>query len=137
MAKTGNFHRLLRIAALSFSGALACAILFFAVLHRSLPPSDEAYGQPLLRALWDPFVIGSIVVYAGLSGVVTTPLAYFLLRDRRVLPCAALAFLAVALEVMLVTPKFGAAGWLGAYPAMASALILCRFARFRPFSDKE
>jgi hypothetical protein len=129
-------RRLLQIAVLSFGGALACALLFFAVLQRSLPPSDAAYGLPLLRALWDPFVIGAIVMCSGASGLIATLLAYFMLRDRRLLPCAVFAFVIVALEVILVTPWFGFGGWLGAYLALGAALIFCRYTRHRLFSGR-
>jgi len=134
--KVRNIYRVLRIASLSFAGALLCAVLFFAVLHWSLPPSDEAYGQKFLSALWDPFVIGAILAHAGISCLIAVPLAYFLLRGRRILPCAVFALPIVGLEVILVMPRFGVGGWFGAYVALAAALIFGRFSRHRFFSGR-
>jgi hypothetical protein len=129
-------HRLLRVAAASFGGALVCEVLFTAVILWSLPPSDQAYGQPALSALWDPFVIAAIVMYGVISGLVVTPLAYFLLRDRRILPCAIFTLSTVALEVVIVTPRLGAGGWFGAYFVLLAALLFCRFSNLKWFSSR-
>jgi hypothetical protein len=118
--------RLFQIALLSFAGAVISAALFVAVLQRSLPPTDAAYGQSLISGLWDPFVIGCIVLSATVSALLTIPVAYFCLRGRQILPCAALAFLCVAIEIVVVTPWFGYAGWFGSYAALLAALIYCR-----------
>jgi hypothetical protein len=134
MGRPRNTHRLSRIAALSFSSALICGILFFAVLSRSLPPSDGAYGQPLLSIFWDPFVMGGIFLNAGISGLIAIPLAYYLLRNRRILTCGIFAFLVVGLEVVLVTPWLGPVGWFGAYLALVAALMFCRFSTLPIFS---
>lgn len=126
---------LYRVVSLSFAGALVCAVLFFVVLQSNLPATDAAYGQPVLAVLWDPFVIGAIVLWTLVSGILAAPVAYYCLRGRRLLPSAALAFIVVAIENILVTPPFGAAGWLGAYVALVAVLLLCRLSKHRFLSE--
>src|ERR1039458_9764306 len=107
-------RRFLQIALLSVAGAFVCAFLFIVALHWSLPSTDAAYGVPLFTAVWDPIVLGAAVLFGVLSGLITTPLAYYCLRGRRILPCTALVFVAVAAEIIAVTPVAPAPGVFGA-----------------------
>ncbi|MGA2435341.1 MAG: hypothetical protein ABSG25_08650 [Bryobacteraceae bacterium] len=119
---------------LSFTGALACAVLYLAVIFWNLPPSDGAYGQPFLNDLRDPFVLIVLVPSAGIFGLITTPFAYFLLRGRRLLRCAVFTFVIVALEVILVTPWYGLFGEFGAFFALVAALLFCGSSKLKWFS---
>ena len=121
-----DIRRLFQIALLSFSGTLVCAFLFAAALHWSVPRSDATYDVPLGRALWDPFLLSSIGLFSAFLCLVTTPIAYYLLRGRRILPCAKIAILAVAAEIVLVTPFSRAPGFFGAFVVLIATLVYCK-----------
>ena len=127
--------RLLKISGLSLVGALGCAVLFFVAFQRTVPPSDATYGQSPFKVLWDPFVLSTIALVGAVSGLLTTPVAYLLLRGKKVGPCAAFVFATVCLEIVLVTPWLGLGGFLGAYVVLFAALLYCRSSRHRWFSD--
>jgi hypothetical protein len=119
-------RRFFHIAAFSFLGAVACAVLFTAAVHWSVPPTDATYGASLVQVIWDPFVLGTIVFVSAFSCLITVPIGYYLLRGRRILPCAKIAILAVAAEIVLVTPFSRAPGFVGAFVVLVAALVYCR-----------
>jgi len=121
-----HLRRLLQIAVLSFAGALVCAFLFSAALHWSVPRTDATYGAPLAQALWDPFVLSGIALFSAFSCLITVPMAYYLLRGRRILPCATTTIVAVAAEIVLVTPFFRAPGFFGAFVVLIGSLVYCK-----------
>ncbi len=122
-------RRLLQIAGLSFAGTLICAFLFSAALHWSVPRTDATYGVPLGQALWDPFVLSGIVLFSAFSCLIIVPIAYYLLRGRRILPCAKITILAVAAEIVFVTPFSRAPGFFGAFVVLVASLVYCRCSR--------
>jgi|ERR1039458_7579464 hypothetical protein len=128
-------RRFLQIALLSVAGAFVCAFLFIVALHWSLPSTDAAYGVPLFTAVWDPLVLGAAVLFGVLSGLITTPLAYYCLRGRRILPCTALVFVAVAAEIIAVTPVARAPGFFGAFAVLVASLLYCRHSKRPMFLD--
>jgi hypothetical protein len=121
-----DMRRLFQIAVLSFVGALVCAFLFMAALHWTVPRTDATYGVPLGQALWDPFVLSGIALVSAFSCLITVPTAYYLLRGRRILPCAKITILAVAAEIILVTPFSRAPGFFGAFIVLIALLVYCK-----------
>lgn len=126
-------RRFLLIAALSFVGAFTCAILFVIALGWGLPPSDATYGVPAIKVLRDPFILSAIIMYGGLMGIVTTPIAYYCLRGRRAVPCSIFVFAAVGTEILVLTPRVGIVAFFGACIVLVGALLLCKFSLIRLF----
>ena len=52
---------------------LACAFVYVAMIHFSLPPSDFAYGSSLWQLLRDPFVRLGATTGGVFSGVISFP----------------------------------------------------------------
>ena len=121
-----DIRRLLQVVVLSFVGALVCAFLFTAAVHWSVPRTDATYGAPLVQVILDPFVLGAIIFVSAFSCLITVPMAYYLLRGRRILQCATTTIVAVAAEIVLVTPFFRAPGFFGAFVVLIGSLIYCK-----------
>ncbi len=122
-------RRFFQIAVFSFLGAVTCAVLFTAAVHWSVPPTDATYGAPLIQVIWDPFVLGTVILVSAFSCLMTVPIGYYLLRGRRILPCAKITILAVAAEIILVTPFSRAPGFVGAFVVLVASLVYCRYSK--------
>lgn len=128
--------RSLKILALCLGAAFVCAFAFLVMLRYSLPPTDEAYGAPLSQLFSDPFVFFGAVLGAVFFGLVSFPFAYLAVRKARLAPAALFVFGAVLGEILFVTPFLRWGGLFGAVPALAVALSVCRFSRWRIFATR-
>lgn len=129
--------RLFQIMSLSFIGAFGCGVLFVVALSWTLPPTDAAYHQSPAKILWDPFVLGGILVVASFSALLIGPFAYYCLRGRRVLHCSLLSFAIVGVEVLLTAPTGTPFGILGAYVVLTFSLLYCRSSSHPWFVDQQ
>lgn len=105
----------------TFVGALLTAFVFAVALYHSLPPDDlarEDGAGPLL-----PF---AMLVFAGGSAVGALPFTLVLLRRAQLVRATVVVYGSVLAWVVAVTPFAGFLGWLGAYPVLVGALVLCR-----------
>jgi hypothetical protein len=121
---------------LSIAGAYACALAYVAVLYWSLPPKDKAYGQGLSQTLRDPFVWNTAAWFATAAGLAVFVPAFLAVRGRNLTVCFAVALACVIAEIAVVTPFGGPIGMLGAFPALAGALVLCRRSKARIFQTR-
>jgi len=124
-----SFAELAFLAGCSLIGSLAAALLYVAVLHASLSPTDAAYGQGLGQVLSDPFVLqigGGIALLAAALGFLLSVLC---LRGRNLGACAVLVLSSVALVILVVTPFSLRAGFIGSFVALFAAMIYCRHSR--------
>jgi hypothetical protein len=112
-------------------GAFVCAFVFVIMLYLSVPPTDGAYGMSL--SYWFSDSGGLAALVAAVCGLVSFPLTYFSLRRRRLVTSATFTFAVVLLEIVTVTPLLGLVGFFGSFPALAGALLICRFSGYRAF----
>jgi hypothetical protein len=127
----------LKIFGVCIGAALVCACVFVVMLHFSLPPSDEAYGIPILQLFSDPFVFIGAVGGGVVFGVFTFPFAYLAVRDRRLLTSFLFVFGVVLTEILLVTPFAGWRGLVGCVPALIMGFVVCRFSGWRWFTQTD
>jgi len=126
--------RAMTILALCMGAAFACAFVFVVMLKFSLSPSDEAYGLPWSRWFSDPFVFFGAIEGAVFFGLLSFPFVYFSIRKLRLLTSTLFVFGLVLGEIVLVTPFAGWLGLFGSGPALAGALLICRFSGWRMFA---
>jgi hypothetical protein len=120
-----HLGRALLILVLSLAGSYASAIVFIAVLYRTLPPSDTAYGHGLRATFSDPFVVGVARFYATAAGLVVFPIALRALRGRNpILPFAMCLGAAIA-TIAVATPILKAFGILAGILVVIFALRWC------------
>jgi hypothetical protein len=103
------------------ASAFVCAFAFVLLFQRSLPPSDRAYGLPLLRVFSDPLVSGGAVYGAILFGIASFPFMLIALPKQRYLSGAFIVLAVVLCEIVVVTPFFGWFGFIGSMPAFGLA----------------
>lgn len=92
-------------------------------LRSSRNPNDLTYGQPLLFALLDPFVLtlaGPVAVVSGLAAYVV---AYLWLDTTVIWKTAALACTAVVAEIVIVGRRDPIEAWLLSYPVLVAAAV--------------
>jgi hypothetical protein len=121
-----GLKRALLILALSIPASVVCAFVFVILVPLSLPPTDEAYGSSPRQMLSDPFVFGGAIVYGVVVGLISFPFVYITTRNRRLWKTAPFIFAVVLSEIILVTPLAGWGAFVGAFLALATALIVCR-----------
>jgi hypothetical protein len=102
------------------------------MLSFSLPPDDAAYGVPF-AALTDPFFLSGAILVGSVIGVTSFPFVYFAVRRLRLLTTAAFIFGIVLAEIVVMTPLDRRLGFVGSLPALALALCIARFSRWRLF----
>jgi hypothetical protein len=129
----------LKVFCLCIGAALVCAFVFVVMLHFSLPPSDGAYGIPITQLFADPFVFVGAMYGGTFLGVLSSPFAFFAVRNRRLLRSTLFIFGVVIVEIMLITPFAGWGGLVGSVPALIVGLLVCRFSGWNWFvqSDRQ
>jgi hypothetical protein len=121
----------LTVLVLSLMSSALCAVVYIAVEHWTLPPTDMAYGMTLAQTFADPFVriiAARGVVYVALA---LFPVALFCLWRRDLIRCGLFAVgLSIAWLVAFVPLSPGA---VFVSPMVTlGALVYCRSTR-RPW----
>jgi len=106
------------------------------MLKLSLSPSDWAYHQSMSATFADPFVFHGAIDGAVFCGLLSFPFVYYALRTLRLLTAAPFVLGVVLGEILAVTPFVGWFGFFGALPALAGALLVCKFSGWRAFAPK-
>lgn len=109
-----------------FYWELSDGIRIVVVLNKSLPPTDQAYGQSISQTFSDPFVRDTFHGVAFISGVITFPAAYFCLRGRNLRVAVPIVFGSVLLWVAAVNTYAGPVAWLGSYVVLFGSLLFCK-----------
>jgi hypothetical protein len=118
-------HNFVIFLLVGFVGAFATAFTFIAVIQITLPPTDLAYGQGILRTLGDPFVITIATPVALAAGALATPLLYFCLRRRRLTVAFPIVFGSVLVAVVVITPFSQLLGLISSFAALVISCIVC------------
>jgi hypothetical protein len=106
-------------------GAFLTAFTFIAVIQLILPPTDEAYGQGIVKTLGDPFVIAIATPVALVAGALATPLLYFCLRRRRLTVSLPIVFGSVLVAVIVTTPLSQLLGLISSFAVLVISCIVC------------
>jgi hypothetical protein len=72
-------------------------------------------------------VLPVMTTVAIASAILAFPFVYLAVRHRRLGRCFLIMLGVVLLEIVVVTPLLGMLGFLGAFPALALALVLCYY----------
>lgn len=118
--------RIVLIFVLSMAGSYASALVFVAVLTRTLPRSDLAYGQGLKRTFSDPFVVDVARFGATIAGFAVFFVAWWAVRERSLFRSFAICFLTGIAAISVVTPFLGGLGMLAGLIAVGLSLDWCR-----------
>jgi hypothetical protein len=102
--------------------AFAFAVTYVLVFTWTLPQTDLAHGQ---KPFADPMVLPIMATLTIPSAILAFPFVYLAIRHRRLGWCLLIMLAVVLLEIVAVTPVLGIVGFLGAFPALAIALLLC------------
>jgi hypothetical protein len=125
-ASPARFNDWGSIACFALFGSFLSAVIFMMVLRHNLPPTDLMRKEPIVAFIMDPFALMMWIPITMLSAGVMLPVAFIGLRRADLMKSFLLVMLIVAAEILVVTPIHPVHGWLGAYPATAAALLLCR-----------
>src|SRR5215472_8233415 len=72
---------------LSALSAYLCAAVFIVVNQLSLPTTDLAYGQPLIKTFTDPFVVLVAGTGASVAALLIFPVAAYAEKRRDLVRC--------------------------------------------------
>ena len=118
----------LAVLALSFLSSALCAVVFIAVEHWTLPPTDMAYGMSLAETFADPFVQTIAIEGVVVVALALFPVALLCLWRRDLVRCGLFAMgLSIAFLVVLVPLAPGAV--LVSPLITLGALVFCRSTR--------
>jgi hypothetical protein len=107
MTETELTDLLVRPVVLAVSAALCGALAGIAAIYamgKTLPPTDDAYGQTVMQSLGDPFVFGPWVFITFSSAFVGFLVSLWVLWDVRLVKAIPLVF-----AVTIGTAAFGGA----------------------------
>ena len=118
----------LTVFVLSLLSSTLCALVYIAVSHASLPPTDMAYGLSLGQLLADPFVQDIAPGYAALVALVMFPIALVCLWRRDLIRCGLFAVGLTIAYLVVCVPFTDDAVFLSPLVTV-SALVFCRLTR--------
>ena len=116
-------HHPLKLLAICFGLAFLFAITWVVVMTLTLPPTDGAHGQ---MPFDDPLVFPIMSILASIAAILIYPFTYFAFRDRSLLKALGILAAAVLIEIFIVTPLNAGLGFLGAFGAYATGLVVGR-----------
>jgi hypothetical protein len=126
-------HSYLLMLLFAMAGAFITAFVFVVAVYLSLPPTDLAYHQGLVKTLADPFVITIASTVAVVSGLLVSPVLYFCMRRRRLSVVLPIVFGSTFVTVVILTPFSVILGLLGALAVMIASTLICCFIRSQKF----
>jgi hypothetical protein len=108
---------------LAFAFAFLFASTWVVVMTISLPVTDGAYGQMPFE---DPLVFEIMSIFAIFAGVITSPVFYYALRNRR-FPHALFVFSGIVIIAIIVTTFINPLlGLIGSFAAYAVGIVITR-----------
>jgi len=117
------------LLSISLIGAVATTLLYLVVLHLSLPEADEAKKYPIYYVMMDPFVLTVAIPITLFGAMLAFVLSLFTLRHANLRKAIPIVFGAVFVTVVVLTPIYSLAAWIGAFAVLIASMIYCRISR--------
>ena len=126
---TEKTNKVSHIVLASFAVSFIFGFFYVCTIYYSLPRSDGAHGQGLIKMILDPFVLTIALTYILLTGLFFSPVCYYCLRLKNLRTALPIILSAGIIWIVVITPFTINGGLLGFYFIYLLALIFCRFAR--------